>query len=82
MELGVHNPQLSNYLLNTSFKAVIDRSDLLCNPWHGSALTDLTVSFVLLIPWKTALELAEQLNMTVRIYGLFLSFFLFFFFLF
>jgi hypothetical protein len=27
----------------------------------------------LLIPPKTALELAEQLNMTVRIYGLFLK---------
>jgi len=37
------------------------------------ALIDLTVSFILLIVWKTASELAEQLNTTVRICGLFLK---------
>ena len=37
------------------------------------ALIDFTVSFILLILWKTALELAEQLNMTVRICGLLLK---------
>jgi len=50
MELGVHNPKLSNYLLNISFKAVIDRSDLLGDPQQGVALTDLTVSVISLIP--------------------------------